>query len=165
MRIRSRYAAVLALFLASCGYWTNPETPSVPVTTIPTTLAPPPTTTPAALSCRPSNVAPTCGVGHATFQADVDRALELLVQRRPDIFDLRDALGTNAYRVVKVQDYINGAVANVQARGLCAHWNGEELAVKDPGNSVDDAYDILTGGSYMWRGPGSYMGNCVPASW
>jgi hypothetical protein len=50
----------------------------------------------------------------------------------------------------------------VARQGLCAHNDGEELAVK-ANNGFNDQYDVLTSDMYIRRQGGSYRSTCYPA--
>ena len=86
-----------------------------------------------------------------TFQAELDAAIALLQSQKPAIFD-----GT---RVLSSGQYVLGVIQNLDAAGICAYWDGEELAVKNV-DSFSDQYDILTSKSTVWN---SYMTTCYPA--
>ena len=101
-----------------------------------------------------------CAKESPSFMGDVNDAIDRLAKARPDIFDLSDNKGGGSYRVVRVDQYLAGVVANLESVGFCAYWNGEELQVKNS-NAFDDAFDILTADNHVRR---SYMGTCHPAS-
>jgi hypothetical protein len=169
MKTGSRTSAALVLwslvFGIACGGGKSPGTPSSPAPP-PTTLAPAPAPTPIPAS--------TCHLGYgvanencsrdtASFQPDIEAAIDALVAEEPDIFDTNQDKGGGAYRVLSQGRYLQGMVRKMEAKGYCAEWNGEEFLVKNS-NDHDDAYDILTGDSYVRRGSNSYRGSCYPAS-
>jgi hypothetical protein len=129
--------------------------------------APPPAPPPAgAQSC---DLPPGTGSGNncprqsPSFLPDVESALTQLVQEEPWVFDLNQTQGCGTcYKVVDVQRYITRMPQLMGQRGLCAMYDGEELAVKD-NNSFNDQYDILTSGFYIRRDQGSYRSTCYPA--
>jgi hypothetical protein len=154
---------------------TEPSPLAIPV--VLPTPAPTPTATPAPTpsptptpstptgSCKlpasnPSN--PKCTDDPAKLYADVDAALTALTKARPDIFDFNDKKCENCYYVKNVDAYINQAVKQLNARGVCALYDGEEMAVKDS-NTFSEQYDILVASGHMRRGEGSYRGVCKPA--
>lgn len=105
-----------------------------------------------------------CGRETQHFLADVEAAIDQLIREQPGIFDVNDvAPGTNFVKVLDVDRYVQGVVTNLNARGKCAHWDGEEMAVKSE-NRFSDHYDILTAQSYTRRGEGSYRSSCYPAA-
>lgn len=130
---------------------------------------PTPTPTPAppsggSCSLPPSNNpnAP-CSVQSALFYSDVDKAITLLVQQQPSLFGSTTSNCPNCYYVNNVDAYISGVIRNLNAAGYCAHWDGEELGVKDS-NSFNEQYDILLSSGHIRRGTGSYRVTCNP-SW
>ena len=94
----------------------------------------------------------------------MDESIPALAQKRPDLFNFNDTQsGTDWFKVVNVQGYIEGMIAEMRAKGYCAMWDGEELVAKKE-NTYTDHYDILTGGDYVRRGEGSYRVTCYPAA-
>jgi hypothetical protein len=166
----SRSAAALVLCslvlgIACGGGSPSPGTPSSPAPPT-TTLAPAPAPTPIpGTTCHLGyGVAnENCSRDTASFLPDVEAAIDKLVAEEPDIFDLNADKGGGAYRVLSQGRYLLGMVRNMEAKGYCAEWNGEEFLVKNS-QAYDDAYDILTGDSYVRRGANSYRGSCYPAS-
>ena len=146
----------------------SPETPAPP----PPGGAPPPP--PAAPPPPPAgsqscNLPPGSGSGNdcprqsPSFLSEVESALTQMVQEEPGVFDLNDVQGCGTcYKVKDVQRYITRMPELMGQRGLCAMYDGEELAVKDS-NSFNDQYDILTSSFYIRRDQGSYRSTCYPA--
>jgi len=154
----------------------------VPVT-IPTPAPAPPTTQPAPPAGGNPTPAPPppppsaqgcslpagTGSGNAcprqspSFLPQVESALTQFVQQEPGVFDLNDTQGCGTcYKIRNVQRYVNHMPELMGQRGLCAMYDGEELAVKNS-NSYNDQYDILTSGFYIRRDQGSYRSTCYPA--
>src|SRR5450432_3180431 len=155
----------------------------VPIPVLTPTPAPAATPTPAAPA--PGNPTPappappsgsTCGLGpgngsgnncpleHPSFLSDVEAALDQVTSQHPELFNLKDTRGgcDNCYFIKNTDAYWAAVTAAVQARGLCATNDGEELAVKNT-NSFNDQYDIVTGDGYIRRQLGSYRSTCHPA--
>jgi hypothetical protein len=109
---------------------------------------------------NPSN--PKCTDDPPKLYAEVDAALTAVTKSRPDIFDFNDKKCENCYYVKNVDAYVAQAVKQLNARGVCALYDGEEMAVKDS-NSFSEQYDILLASGHMRRGTGSYRGVCKPA--
>jgi len=132
----------------------NPNPPSNP--------APAPPNPPSSGSCslpRGSGNGQDCPRLSASFQGEVNEAITQLIQQRPDIFGA--ASGPNRL-VLKHDDYMNGVVGNLRARGLCAIVDSDdEIAVKNT-NTFNDQYDILAS-SGNTRADGSYSATCSPA--
>jgi hypothetical protein len=158
-----------------------PGAPSVvPVLLLPETLpAPVPASTPvpAATPAPAAPVTPSaaCGVGpgggsgrscprHSeSYLREVERAIDDLVREEPSLFDQRRTRGCgNCYQVLNPTRYVQRLTEMVARQGLCAHYDGEELAVK-ANNGFNDQYDILTSDMYIRRQGGSYRSTCYPA--
>lgn len=128
------------------------------------TPTPNPPPTGGACSLPPSNNpdAP-CSMGSASFLDQVDKAITQVTQQQPGIFDFDDKRCGNCYYVKNPGKFAAGVVANLSAMGLCAYYDGEELAVKNS-NSFNDQFDILVSSGHIRRGEGSYRTTCRP-SW
>jgi hypothetical protein len=97
-----------------------------------------------------------------SFLAEVDAAINTLGQQQPGLFDFNDLRGAGGWRVLDPIRY-HWAVAEILAsQGLCATYDGEEIAVKR-GNAFSDQYDIHLSSGHVRRGAGSYMATCSPA--
>jgi hypothetical protein len=152
---RPAAVAVAALTLSVCGGSdkTAATVPSVPVAVVPTPSAAP-TETPLAASCNnlsPGSINYRCLSTGAAFQRDVEDAISLLKTQRPEIFDDEKVLNVGAYVV--------GVIRNLDRKGICATYDGEELAVRTQGD-FNDQYDILTGNDLIRR---YYVNTCEPA--
>ncbi|HXY38239.1 MAG TPA: hypothetical protein VEQ10_01130 [Vicinamibacteria bacterium] len=155
-------AAVVAL---SCGGGSHSgSTPPDPVPT--------PTPVGGAQSCRlgAGNAAASCGKQAPHLTDFVMAAMDRLVTQKPQIFDTKDVSpqGTDNYRVLDKEAYLNGMVANLQSGGLCAQrdpddYMYEQIQVKND-NSFSEEYDVLLGDGYMWHNGASYRFTCNPAS-
>jgi hypothetical protein len=150
----------LMLLLGSCG--DGDQTPASPATPAPTPVAvtPTPTPTPAARSnCERIGMGTGSGVNcprqSANFQREVDEAIAKLRADRPDLFSGRN--------VLSIGQYLLGVTANLEAMGLCANFDGEEMQVKDS-NDFNDQYHILTSNQQYRDGTGSYRVTCYPAA-
>jgi hypothetical protein len=92
-----------------------------------------------------------CDRTSPAFLDQVETAIDRTVARHPDYFDLRNAKCANCYRIVDPDGLVNGVIAELNAMGLCAAYDGEELAVKSS-NDSNDQYDIITADMYLLRG-------------
>jgi len=127
------------------------------------TPAPPP---PGGGSCGlpPSNNPDAgCSMQSPSFLSQVDRAITQLTQQQPSLFNFNDNRCENCYFVKNQAQFVAGVIRNLNAAGLCAFYDGEELAVKNS-NSFNDQYDILIASGHIRRGAGSYRSTCTP-SW
>ena len=105
-----------------------------------------------------------CGREQPSFLNDVDKSIQSLAEKHPNLFDFNDTQsGTDWFKVVNVQGYIDGMIEEMLAKGFCARFDGEELVVKKE-NTYTDHYDILTGDDHVRRGEGSYRVTCYPAA-
>jgi hypothetical protein len=153
---RPAAVAVAALTLSMCGGSAKdgPGVPSGPVVPTPTPAPTAPAETPLAASCNnlsPGSLNYRCLSTGATFQRDVEDAISLVKAQRPEIFDDEKVLNVGAYVV--------GVIKNLDRKGICATYDGEELAVRTQGD-FNDQYDILTGNDLIRR---YYVNTCEPA--
>jgi hypothetical protein len=126
----------------------------------------PPAPPPSANGCGlpPGGGTGQCPMESPTFLREVEAGLDQLIAQEPSLFDLRRTRGGcgNCYLVVNPDRYVQRMVVMMQQRGLCAFYDGEELAVKNT-NRFNDQYDILTADFYIRRQLGSYRSTCRPA--
>jgi hypothetical protein len=140
----------------------SPTSPSpVPETSPTPTPEPPP---PSGGSCSLPAGSPdySCSRTSPTFLADVESAIDTVIDRYPNLFDLNDKVCYTCYRIMDHTAYVDAVAAQMQSMGYCAIYDGEELAVKNT-NSFNDQYDISTSRGYIRRGDGSYRATCWPA--
>jgi hypothetical protein len=176
--VTAAFATVIFLsaFLVSCG--DSPPSSSTPPTTLP---RPTPTAAPPTSGGGDSFNHASCPLGKGDPGASCERtsekllnvyedALDLLIQQKPAIFDLEDeyAPGTKAYRVKDKEAYMEGIVANVRARGLCAERDPDDGAQESIRmkleSSFSEDYDVLLSSGHMRRGLGAYRQSCTPSS-
>jgi hypothetical protein len=107
-----------------------------------------------------------CPYQSASFQADVERAIDNTIRDYPQLFDKRDdrcpSLGNGCPRILDADGYWDAVTSEIQRLGYCAVNDGEELAVKNS-NSFNDQYDVYNGEGYVRRGSGAYRSTCYPA--
>ena len=97
-----------------------------------------------------------------SFLGDVEDGIDDAIRRHPEYFDLADSKGTGVYRIKNSPAYHDAVIQYLRSRGLCATFDGEEVAVKST-NSFNDQYDIVTSTGYVRRGDGAYESTCSPA--
>jgi hypothetical protein len=160
--------AVALALVAGCGGGSSPTTP--PVTTpspVPTpTPTPTATPTPVATSCRygMGTVDTSCArIINPTFIDDVDAAINLLGQQRPELFNFNDSAGEGAWRVLDADAYFAGVIANLQAKDYCAGFDLQNVQVKNS-NTFSEDYDILLSDGHVRRGASIYRQTCSPAN-
>jgi len=162
---RSLVTALAAIVAASALSVCGGKQPTTPATPPPTTAPPATQPTPPPTSCsRLGYVSPSndCRSESASFQPQIDRAMDKLIAQHPEIFNLSETSGTGQYRVRSPGRYYVGLIKNLEEQGVCAGFDGEELQVKDS-NSFNDQYHVMTSAFYMRRGTGSYRTTCTPA--
>jgi hypothetical protein len=160
-------AAFIAVVAASCGSGGSPAasspTPAASATPDPGSVG---------QTCRigAGSAVAACGKQSSRLTDPVMAAMELLLRQKPQIFDRTDANppGSDSYRVLDKDAYLNGLVANLQAAGLCAQrdpddYNYEQIQVKND-NGFSENFDVLLGVGHMWHNGASYRATCVPAS-
>jgi len=106
---------------------------------------------------------PTCKFNPPKFDADVDAAIDRVVKKHPELFDLNNKKCGNCYYVKDVDKYVAQVLKEIGKVGLCTLWDGEEVAVKET-NARSEQYDVILSSNHIRRIPGSYRGDCQP-SW
>jgi hypothetical protein len=119
----------------------------------------------------PGSANATCGQGGSPQLVDeVETAIDWLVQNRPQLFDKTDvsAPGTNLYKVVDRDGYLDGVAQLLRMIGVCAQRDPQDPAYErilaKTTNELSEAYDVLTSDGYIRRGSGSFVDLCRPAS-
>jgi hypothetical protein len=160
--LRSPRALVvgLAITLNVCG-GSSPTQP--PISTPPPTTTPTPTPAatplpPLSASCSrlgAGSATAKCPREQASFQAEVDDAILQVRREKPEIF--------NGDAVLSSGQLIIGVIKAMDAKGICAGWDGEELAVKSS-DSFNDQYDIMTAAGRVRYGASAYRTTCYPSA-
>lgn len=97
------------------------------------------------------------------FLANVDAAINDVVLKRPELFDLKRVVGNDGYFVFDSDAFYLAVAASLQAQGLCAGWDLKELQVKSD-QARSEQYDLILSNGHIRRGAGSYRTACTPAS-
>jgi hypothetical protein len=105
----------------------------------------------------------SCGRQNPAFLDDVDGAINLLGEQRPELFNFNDTAGTGQWRVLDADRYFAGVIANLQAKDYCAGFDLQNLQVKNS-NSFSEDYDILLASGFVRRGASTYRQTCSPAN-
>jgi hypothetical protein len=169
---RSPVLLALSLLAVSCGN----STPAEPTPSPTPTPAPAPTPTPVPAP-TPVNARLACGFGPGTgdglehhcprsgesFLREVDRAINRVVAKSPQVFDLDNQRGDGGFFVKNVDKYYRDVVQELGNDGLCAVVDGGgEIAVKSQ-NRFNDQYHIMLSSGHVRRGEASYRATCEPA--
>jgi hypothetical protein len=109
-----------------------------------------------------SNPNDNCTMQNPAFLTAVDKAITLLTQQQPSLFNVNNKICETCYFVKDESAYAAGVIRNLNAVGYCAKYDGEELGVKNT-NSFNEQYDILISSGHIRRGEGSYRSTCNPA--
>jgi len=163
--------AVALALVGGCGGGSSPTQPPVTTPSASPTPAATPTPspsaspTPGATSCRygMGTVDTSCARHNPVFLEDVDTAINLLGQQRPEIFNINDTAGTGQWRVLDTERFIAGVITNLQAKDYCAGFDLQNVQVKN-GNSFSEDYDILLSTGHVRRGASTYRQTCQPAN-
>jgi hypothetical protein len=155
--LRAAFLFAVLLSFGSCGGGNGKPVDPGPVPTItptaePTPVAPTdPRLTKSCEKLKAGTESATCKKDVPTFQAELNAAIADLQAYKPGIFD--------GNRVLSSGQYVLGVIQNLDAAGICAYWDGEELALKNT-DWFSDQYDILTSKSTVWN---AYMTTCYPS--
>lgn len=131
--------------------------------------APTPTPTPAPPSSGSCNLPPSnppnpvCTDAPAKLLDYVETAITNVTDKHPELFDFNDKKCNNCYYVKDIDAYVSQVMKELSRMGLCALWDGEEIALKES-NNYSEQYDIILSSGHIRRGPGCYRGVCRP-SW
>jgi hypothetical protein len=157
----------IVLLAAACGLLACGER-VLNTATAPPSPTPAPTATPRISAC---GVGPGTGDGleehcprqESHFLLQVNSAIDEVVRKHPELFDLDDVRGPGGYFVKNVDEYYRQVVSEVQAQELCATVDGgNEIAVKKT-NDFNDQYHIMVSDGHIRRGEVSYRATCYPA--
>jgi len=99
-----------------------------------------------------------------SFLSELEATLDQLARQEPSLFDLTRTQGCgNCYLIRNIDRYVQRVADVMTSKGICARWDGEELAAKNS-NTFNDQYDIVTAQGYIRRQGGSYRATCYPAA-
>jgi hypothetical protein len=155
MRIALAITAVLA---TAC----NSRLPAAPIPS-PAPAAPTPEPTPPGCGLPPGTGSGTgCRRELPLFALDVNHAIAKAQNEHPEWFDFSQHQGGLSYRVLRRDEYIAEVVTNLKWRGLCALYDGVEVAVKNA-NDANEQYNVHTSQGFVRWGAGAYISTCRPA--
>ncbi len=147
---------VIGLTLSACGGGGKSDgtSPTIPLVPTPPPVAAPTPEPPVSSSCTklpPGSATYTCRDERPSFLDEVSDAIDTLMAEHPEYF--QDDYVTN------IGGYYVGLIRILDRKGLCAGFDGEELAVKST-NDFSDQYKLLTSWNQIRR---FYIGTCYPA--
>src|ERR1051325_1238813 len=105
-----------------------------------------------------------CPQESPSYMAEVEQAIDLAIYEHPEMINTQRARGcANCYQVLDTHNFPEEVGRNLEKRGFCTKYDGEELAVKST-NRFNDQYDILLAeGSLRRETRGAYRATCYPA--
>jgi hypothetical protein len=155
--------AVLAAVVTSgaCGSPTSVSPPAEPAAE--PTPEPAPTPIYGCGLPRGTGIGRDCPRLRATYAAELEAAIEQVIEEYPWFFDFRRARGgPTSYRVRNPAGYNREVVETLRRRGFCALDDGREIGIKTT-NDFSDHYQILSSDLFIIRGLPSYRSTCFPA--
>jgi hypothetical protein len=90
-------------------------------------------------------------------------AIDQLVETRPEIFDRERVVGQDGYKVLADDAFYLGVAGILQAQGLCAVWDYEQLQIKTSA-AASEAYVLLDQKNFIRRDDRVLSFTCVPAA-
>jgi hypothetical protein len=103
----------------------------------------------------------SCPRTSGSYQHFVTEALARLAQASPHLFDFGDRRGALGYYITDHRAYYAGVLDHLRAQGVCAVFDGDEIAVKMD-NEFSDQYKIMTSTGHVQTGPSVYRATCRP---
>jgi hypothetical protein len=162
-----RYVLVLVPFVAfGCNDGSAPAEPNPVISPAgaATPTPPPPPPPAAAVGCNagPGTFNDNCQRLSPAFLADVNAAIDRVVARRPDLFNLDDARGQGGFYVRNPDAYHQEVLTELRQAGFCAVEDHGEIGVKVD-NTLNDQFHIMVSDQHIRRGEASYRSTCRPA--
>lgn len=163
-----RAGLVLVPFLAlGCNESTPPAEPDpvLPPLAAPTPApAPTPEPTPAITGCSvgPGTWNENCLRTSPAFLEEVNAAIDRVVARRPELFDLNNQRGNGGFLVLNPDAYHEEVMVELRRAGYCAVKDHNEIGVKID-NTLNDQFHIMLSSGHVRRGEASYRATCWPA--
>ena len=156
---------VMAFGVSSCG---GSSAVTSPPATVPQPTPTPKPGDPVASSCPLGKGVVDARCGNATPQllGSIEKAIDALVQHRPELFNKQEEAGANTrqYRVLQEDAYLDGVVDELRAAGYCAErsLDLERVLVKST-NGFSEEWDVHTASGFVRRGSRAYQTTCTPA--
>src|SRR5262245_42642969 len=164
--------AALLFLVSACGGGKSPSAPATPssgpAATPPPTATPPPPIAGYSAQCSAvgyGTTAGTCdGSVESAYLADVEDAIDTLINTKPEIFNFKVPAADGGLRVEDRDAYYQGVVDILGKKGLCAapSYGPVTLLVKKT-NAFSETFVILSPRSSVRKGPSVYAARCTPA--
>ncbi len=106
-----------------------------------------------------------CGKDPQSQYVDlVDTAIGNALVQHPQCFDPKDTPPASDYaKILNWDCYLNAVTKELNAKGLCTFYDGEELQVKGTADRSEH-FDIVMSSMHIRRGSGMYESSCYPAA-
>ena len=126
------------------------------------------------LGLTPPELPAICPAGMGSLDADcsgdagahldqVYKAVDQLIERQPELFDFERVIGHDGYKVIADEAFYLGVAGILQAQGLCAVWDYEQLQIKTSA-ALSESYVLLDQKSFVRRDERLLTSTCVPAA-
>jgi hypothetical protein len=90
-------------------------------------------------------------------------AVDELIETHPELIDPERVIGHDGYKVIQHDAFYLGVAALLQAQGLCAVWDYEQLNIKTS-QASSEAYVLLDQKDFIRRDDRVLSSTCVPAA-
>jgi hypothetical protein len=106
----------------------------------------------------------TCTREQSAYYADVERAIDDVMRKHPEVFDFSvHATGATWPGVTDFHKYHEYIAQSMIEKGYCSRFDGEEIVVKKE-NRFSEHFDVFLGEGFVRRGEGIYRSTCWPAA-
>ena len=159
---RASRLVLAALLVTGAGCNHHTQAPAEPEPTPEPVQA---TEDPNAFSCKltPMPAHGSCRYEAMLFYAQFEQAIDEVVARHPEYFDLNDTRGCEkCYLIKDGHAFYRSFVNRLEHMGFCAQCD-EECGIKNS-NAFNEQYDAIVSQGYLRRGIGAYRGTCYPAA-
>ena len=156
--------------IPSCGGGGSPSTPGTSPTPTPTPSSGGGSSSSSVCKIGVGTASASCEKGSARLWSSLEAAMDLTIQQKPAVVDKTDVAleGTNLYKVVDVDGFLDTTIDNLRKAGFCAQrdpadYTYERIQLKNE-NGFSETYDIISSAGYIRRGGGVYFETCTPSS-
>jgi hypothetical protein len=163
--VRGRHYLAVAFVVAIWGCKSSPADPDPDPNPTPDPLATPV----GAYSCTLGKGVPTATCQRATsaFFDDIQAAIEAVIAKRPELFDLTDEVGAGSrqFKILDKEGFLQAMLDTLRASGFCAELDYRTLEHLQVKNTIDlsEEFDVYSADGHLRRGALSYILSCSPA--